>query len=317
MSEETAGYQVGKNLLLNNKMRARRYYTAETDSLFQAPSAEDCEKAIELLNKAVDLNSDFSESALFREDLWYYLLKSFGWGHNNTTYKKYLDSPAWKMKRDKVIQRDGGLCVCGAQATQVHHKNYDNIGKEPLEELVALCEDCHNRVHHLREQHVRKQSPFKKAFIAYIDRESDILQHADFGTGESPNYVAYESGYQKENGYHPIWISAWIPPTHNEIAAVIAVRSDSRYFRSHYKKFEEHKGRIEKVFSFAEIKPKQANDKIYHLRVVKEGIDLTQAAEWDTGCRWLRENLEKLYWVLRGYDTFGGDTAASTEKLEG
>ena len=316
MSEETAGYQVGKTPLLNDRMRARSYYAAAV-SLFQTPSASDCEKAIELLNEAVDLHSDFSEASLFREDLWYYLLKSFGWGHNNTTYKKYLDSPAWQVKRDKVIQRDGGHCVCGAQATQVHHKNYDHIGKEPLEELVALCEDCHNRVHQAREQYVMKQSPFKKAFIAYVDRESAILQRADFGPGESPDYVAYESGYQKENGYHEIWLAAWIPANRNDIAAVIAIRYDSRYFGSHYKKFEEHKRRIEKVFSFEEIKPKKANDKIFHLRVVKKGIDLTQEAERDAGFRFLRETLEKLYWVFRVHDASGWDTAASTEKLEG
>ena len=159
---------------MDDKMRARTYYAAAV-SLFQAPSAAGCEKAIELLNKAVDLYSDFSESSLFREDLWHYLLKSFGWGHNNRTYEKYLNSPAWQVKRDAVMDRDGGQCVCGAHATEVHHKNYDNIGKEPLEELVALCEDCHKRVHTLREQYVMKQSPFKKAFIAYVKRESNIL----------------------------------------------------------------------------------------------------------------------------------------------
>ena len=94
--------------------------------------------AIELLNKAVDLNSDFSEASLLREDVWHYRLKSFGWGHNNRTYKRYLDSPAWTVKQVAVMDRDGRQCVCGKKATQVHHKTYDNMGKEPLEELVAL-----------------------------------------------------------------------------------------------------------------------------------------------------------------------------------
>ena len=217
------------------------------------------------------------------------------------------------MKRVAVMKRDGGQCVCGKKATQVHHKTYDNIGKEPLEELVALCEDCHYKLHDPSEQSVRKQSPFKRAFIAYIARESDILQHADFGTGEHPEYVGYEGGYQKENGYHQIWLSAWIPANPNDIAAVIAVRSDSRYFESHYKKFEEHKDRIEKVFSFEEIKPRQASDSVFHLRVVKKDVDLTQAAERDTDFRWLRENLEKLHGVLRVQDTFGWDTTATTK----
>ena len=102
----------------------------------------DCEIAIELLNKAVDLYPDFSEASIFREEVWHYLLKSL-----DGTYKNYLKSPAWKVKRDAVEQRDGGQCVCGDQATEVHHKTYDNIGKEPLSDLVALCEECHERVH--------------------------------------------------------------------------------------------------------------------------------------------------------------------------
>ena len=51
--------------------------------------------------------------------------------------------------------------------------------------------------------------------------------------------------------------------------------------------------------------------------VVKKGVDLTQESERDAGFRWLRENLEKLYWVLRVHDTFGWNTPASTENLEG
>ena len=131
---------------MNNKMRARNYYAAAV-SLFQDPSVENCETAIELLNKAVVLYPDFSEASVFRQEVWHCLLKSLDPDDNCETYKKYLDSPAWKMKRDDVIKRDGDQCVCSAQATVVHHKTYNNIGKEPLSDLVALCKECHDRVH--------------------------------------------------------------------------------------------------------------------------------------------------------------------------
>ena len=62
MSEETAGYQVGKKPHLTDTMRARSYFAAAV-CLFQAPSTEDHEVAIELLNKAVDLYPDFSEAS--------------------------------------------------------------------------------------------------------------------------------------------------------------------------------------------------------------------------------------------------------------
>ena len=126
---------------MDDKMRARTYYAAAV-GLFHDPSADDCEKVIEFLDKAIDLYPDFSEAAIFRAEVWHCLLKSLG-----GAYENYLKSPAWKVKRGAVIQRDGGQCVCSAQATEVHHKTYNNIGKEPLSDLVALCKECHDREH--------------------------------------------------------------------------------------------------------------------------------------------------------------------------
>lgn len=149
--------------------------------------------------------------------------------------------------------------------------------------------------------------PVKDAFIEYIERESDILQHLH---GKHPNYVDYEGGYPTQNGFHEIQLSAWFPDDRHEVAAVISIQSDSRYSESHYKKFVEHKERIEQAFSFEGIKLRPAG-KVYHLRVVKSDVDVMQVADRDAAFRWLRENLEKLYYVLRVHDTLGWDTAAS------
>ena len=59
---------------MDDKMRARNYYAAAV-SLFQDPTADDCERAIELLKKAVDLYPDFSEASIFREEVRHCLLK--------------------------------------------------------------------------------------------------------------------------------------------------------------------------------------------------------------------------------------------------
>jgi 5-methylcytosine-specific restriction endonuclease McrA len=62
----------------------------------------------------------------------------------------YLKSDDWKRKRYVVLKRDNWKCVyCGAPATQVHHKKYAkrNIGKEPIEWLVSVCESCHESQH--------------------------------------------------------------------------------------------------------------------------------------------------------------------------
>lgn len=62
----------------------------------------------------------------------------------------YLKSDAWRRKRYVVLKRDNWRCVfCGNKATQVHHKKYAkyNIGKEPIEWLVSICNSCHKNSH--------------------------------------------------------------------------------------------------------------------------------------------------------------------------
>jgi 5-methylcytosine-specific restriction endonuclease McrA len=62
----------------------------------------------------------------------------------------YLKSDEWKRKRYVVMRRDNWRCVyCGAPATEVHHKRYAkiNIGREPIEWLVSVCNPCHRAQH--------------------------------------------------------------------------------------------------------------------------------------------------------------------------
>ncbi len=68
-------------------------------------------------------------------------------------YNEYLQSPVWKEKRAKVFARANNLCeACrDAPAMQVHHRTYENVGREPLFDLVAVCADCH-RILHDKEQ---------------------------------------------------------------------------------------------------------------------------------------------------------------------
>jgi 5-methylcytosine-specific restriction endonuclease McrA len=62
----------------------------------------------------------------------------------------YLKSDDWRRKRYVVLRRDNWRCVyCGARATQVHHKKYAkyNIGREPIDWLVSVCNSCHDKMH--------------------------------------------------------------------------------------------------------------------------------------------------------------------------
>lgn len=65
-------------------------------------------------------------------------------------YSQYLLTPKWRAKRALVMQRAGGWCEgCRKEeANQVHHLSYAHVGDEFLWELVAICDACHDRIHH-------------------------------------------------------------------------------------------------------------------------------------------------------------------------
>ena len=52
--------------------------------------------------------------------------------------------------RQQVMERDGGICQrCGKTAIIACHKNYDDKDFEAPEDLISLCEDCHDK-HNLK-----------------------------------------------------------------------------------------------------------------------------------------------------------------------
>lgn len=66
---------------------------------------------------------------------------------------EYLNTNVWRAKRKLVMERAGGLCEgCRERrAKQVHHLTYEHWGHEFLWELVAICEECHERFHENRK----------------------------------------------------------------------------------------------------------------------------------------------------------------------
>ena len=64
-------------------------------------------------------------------------------------YHEYLKSAEWKTIRDKVIERDNGMCLhCKTNpAQEVHHKHYKTIYREKIDDLESVCSDCHRAIH--------------------------------------------------------------------------------------------------------------------------------------------------------------------------
>jgi hypothetical protein len=83
-------------------------------------------------------------------------------------YNAYLRSDAWRVKRAQVLVRSGNACEhCGELAVIVHHLRYPRaLGTEPLTDLIAVCQRCHDLHHGVR--------PMTKTEVI---REASVVQH--------------------------------------------------------------------------------------------------------------------------------------------
>ena len=68
-------------------------------------------------------------------------------------YGDYLNSDWWKQRSERTKKLAGYKCeLCGSgDGLQVHHLAYYNLGHEDDKQLLCLCQNCHHRIHHLRE----------------------------------------------------------------------------------------------------------------------------------------------------------------------
>lgn len=69
-------------------------------------------------------------------------------------YEAYIKSDEWREIAAKRMKKDGYKCVmCGATINLcVHHLTYDNLGTEPLTDLITLCKKCHKNLHGKSEE---------------------------------------------------------------------------------------------------------------------------------------------------------------------
>ena len=117
---------------------------------------------IYLLDRAIQSMPNFLEARRLREDTWHIMLKS-----NQDFYRQeYLSSSAWSDKKREVLARDNHKCViCNNKRNlEVHHRTYENIGKEPLSDLCILCQGCHIKYH------------TKMSNLTLCDKVEDIYQ---------------------------------------------------------------------------------------------------------------------------------------------
>lgn len=85
-------------------------------------------------------------------------------------YALYLRSDRWDIKRRCVLSRANYRCEqCGRQGwLEIHYKTYDHIFEETIDDLLALCNDCHG------EAHVKRgRSQVGDTLAAYAEKKCD------------------------------------------------------------------------------------------------------------------------------------------------
>lgn len=73
-------------------------------------------------------------------------------------YETYLKSMRWHLLRVKVLTRDEYKCAsCKSTDTlQLHHRHYQTLGEESLDDVITLCKTCH-KLFHLAQNAVRSE----------------------------------------------------------------------------------------------------------------------------------------------------------------
>ena len=97
--------------------------------------------------------------------MWDWIKKNNHETSNYAKYQNYLLSNKWKIKRAQALDRDKNICQeCKkSEAQEVHHKTYDSLYNEPLEDLISVCKDCHVKIHIIND--LEKKQQYNKTYI--------------------------------------------------------------------------------------------------------------------------------------------------------
>lgn len=84
-------------------------------------------------------------------------------------YSRYLKSPEWRALRKRLYKdRDGRCEDCGKKLRgkyHAHHETYQRVGNEDLEDLVLLCDRCHQKRHPNKKITRKKKLHIKKSSL--------------------------------------------------------------------------------------------------------------------------------------------------------
>ena len=249
--------------------------------------------AIDLLDEALDLKPDFQEARDLRSEIWHAILAN----NSQDNYEKYLNSKAWAETRKKFFEQAGRQCICGDMATQVHHKNYNNIGKENLlTDLVGLCDRCHRDVHqsgNLNRANGVQGKDYWDKFKTYVKENGNQLHlfpEPDLPSiyGVQIDRKTLKSDDRYKNG--AFWLVAY--RSRNELQANLRMQSSTYYSR--LKTQKDIKGQFE--VNLGELK---WEDDKKQVGFSNNAVGNVKTADTDQEFSWLHDRLVGLHAVFQ------------------
>ncbi len=107
---------------------------------------------------------------------------------NQKQYRKYLQSPEWKARKEPVLERDNYACtVCGSNLNlHVHHLHYDNIGEESLSDLATLCKSCH-----FKHEFIEHPEFGKYIYLHHPRKKFTKVYHRHIPKFTNPTYAGF------------------------------------------------------------------------------------------------------------------------------
>jgi hypothetical protein len=85
-------------------------------------------------------------------------------------YRAHLKSITWRKIRKAKLDSVHGQCErCGSWhgRREVHHKTYERLGNERLEDLLVLCPDCHAAEDKIRAAEGKQRSEQSRVAARY------------------------------------------------------------------------------------------------------------------------------------------------------
>ena len=105
-------------------------------------------------------------------------------GSKNPEYLKYIRSTKWAEKARQRRDLDHDTCqVCGRSAESVHHLTYDHLFDEPMDDLVSLCNECHQMAENLYDPAITPWTMGTKAagnFMAAMRLDASLIAQEVF-----------------------------------------------------------------------------------------------------------------------------------------